>query len=176
MRTSMSGDDSGRALAASKSKRAPRSSPEEKARRLRHIIGLMARDEWTADVATELAEEWGVAVDTVQDMSSEASRFVRNVIDPEWVRRVAAANMERYAAGAEQDGKWGEAGANTERWAKLIGAQAPQVLEHRTITEDPAWAELRTIIFQVLDGFPDARAAVLRALDQFDAQGEEARQ
>lgn len=45
--------------------------------RIQHIVRLMVAREWRPDMAEALASEWKVSTSRVQQLSSEASRFVR---------------------------------------------------------------------------------------------------
>lgn len=45
--------------------------------RIQHIVRLMVAREWKPEMAEALASEWKVSTSRVQQMSAEASRFVR---------------------------------------------------------------------------------------------------
>lgn len=65
-----------------KAKAAPKKCAIPKAERVQCVVELMVKDRWFPKLAWKLSEEWGVGVDAVQAISSEASRIVRGYALP----------------------------------------------------------------------------------------------
>jgi len=63
--------------------------------RVRTIRDMMLCDEWKPETAAVLAKEWGVAVSTVQNLSAEASRLIRNAEVRPYVRAKLIDALER---------------------------------------------------------------------------------
>jgi outer membrane translocation and assembly module TamA len=70
--------------------------------RLRKIVDLMLADEWVKGVtAAELALEWELEVSTVENDSTDASRFIGLCQDAEDVRRHSMVYLRRIAESGE---------------------------------------------------------------------------
>lgn len=92
--------------------------------RVAHIAGMMERFEWvTGKSAPELAEKWGLAVNTVEQSAAEASRLV--VGDKESAVRDITIGARKLFLEAVANGDQKGATAIANLWADIAGAKAP---------------------------------------------------
>lgn len=110
-----------------------RATPADTAERVERIVGMMHAGTWERGVsAPELAEEWGLAVATVEGLSAEASRVVaREVTDVELVTETVSATLARTMGKAENAGEFGDVARIADVWTKILGARAPEKHEHK---------------------------------------------
>lgn len=102
----MSDQKTPKSRARPKSKR-PDGSELPKPERIRHLVGLMARNEYKGgDTLRELATLWGVAVKTVEADATEASRVVRLFVgSSDEIRKAAMESLAGIAAEARAMGE-----------------------------------------------------------------------
>lgn len=113
--------------------------------RIAHIMDMMRRWEWKrGKSAGDLATTWGLAVSTVEELSSEASKRVRaEVTDPERVSGTVGMALQRVldeGMEATGDAKWHGrklAVESSKAWAQIVGAMAPQRHEVATTEASP---------------------------------------
>lgn len=111
-----------------RTKAVTRVSPTTVAQRVERIVGMMRRNEWVrGESAAVLAAEWGLATNTVEQLSSEASRVVaREVTDPERVKvdvsTILMRDIERASAAAE----FGDVARIADVVTKIVGAREPE--------------------------------------------------
>ena len=71
-----------------------KTSGDEVARRIDHIIGMMRTLEWDRGrSAIGLAAEWKYTINTVEQYSAEASRAIRRELDPEALKETLGTAM-----------------------------------------------------------------------------------
>lgn len=134
--------------------------------RVEQIADLMARGMWVTRVsAKQLAQEWGVSKTTIEHYAAEASRRVRadrGTLDQ--VRDGQLAKLEMIVMQAIGKKEYRTAVAAIEAAAKISGTVAAQKHEITGVLLSAAWADLRGQIMHVLEPFPAAREALVKAL------------
>jgi hypothetical protein len=117
-------------MSADSSQRA-RVSRDEKTERIRHITRLMASGHWVTGVTgPELADEWGVAVGTVEGYSAEASRFVREAIaSSDDIRAQILATLQSITSEAMHRGQLRTAVESVKALAGVAGVEAPKKVD-----------------------------------------------
>lgn len=102
---------------------------------MERIVGMMRRGEWRRGESSEpLAEEWGMALASVEDMAAEASRTVlREVTDPDRVKGDVAVVLMRDLERASAAAEFGDVARIADVATKIVGARAPerQEVTHR---------------------------------------------
>ncbi len=99
--------------------------PASKALRVMYVMRLMASGWWVKGVTgPELAEAWGLSEQSIEFDAAEASRRVKALTDPQWVRERLAETLNHAAEVARRDPR--EAAAVANAYAGLVGAAAPQ--------------------------------------------------
>lgn len=153
-----------------------RARPAEVAERVERIVGLMRRNEWVrGETAPELAEEWGLATNTVEQLASEASRVVaREVTDPSTVTETVALVLSRDVERASKVGEFGNVAKLADVWTRVIGARAPERHEHAVVIAQfealPREGKLRWIDERIAK-LQAARAALVGVVpEQADAE------
>lgn len=109
-----------------------KATPAETAERVERIVGMMRRNEWVrGESAYPLAEEWGLAPNTVTQLASEASRVVaREVTDPQTVTETVAVVLARDIERASAAAEFRSVASIADVWTKITGARAPERHEH----------------------------------------------
>lgn len=117
------------------SKAVTRVRPTTVAERVERIVGMMSRNEWRrGDSAPVLAEEWGLAVNTVEQLASEASRIVaREVTDPDRVKVDVSAVLMGDLRRASQAADFGNVARIGDVVTRIVGARAPERHEHAVV-------------------------------------------
>lgn len=103
--------------------------------RLLYVADLMVNGAWVrGDTAPELAAHWGLATSTVEDYSSEASRWVKSMVDPEEVKQKLGFYLSKNLRIA--DGNPREVAEVAKAYAPLVGlgdkAQVNILFDQRT--------------------------------------------
>ncbi len=107
--------------------------------RLAHIVGMMERLEWQrGKSAPMLAEQWGLAVGTVENDSAEASRRV--TADASEVRRDITLGGRRLLKEALENGQARDFATIGKLLADVSGANAPQQHQFGTLDATPEGA------------------------------------
>jgi hypothetical protein len=134
-----------------------------------------------------IARQFGVSKDSV-------SRHWTNHLSPalkeayEKVRKERGASYVEYLKSRRErlERKSDELDIDPDKATTFIGAEAeirrysydmaratgeikdsgPEINMNVALVQSPAWIELRTVLFEVLDGFPEARGAFVRALEE----------
>ncbi len=109
-----------------------RATPTETAARVETIADMMRRGLWLrGDSAPLLAEQWGLAIATVEALSAEASRIVaREVQDPKAMRDEVATVLRENLHRASQAGEFKAVASLGDVVTKILGARAPEKHEH----------------------------------------------
>jgi hypothetical protein len=117
-------------MSADSSQRA-RVSRDEKTERIRHITRLMASGHWVTGVTgPELADEWGVAVATVEGYSAEASRLVREAIaSSDDIRAQVLATLQTITSEAMHSGQLRTAVESVKALAGIAGVEPPKKVD-----------------------------------------------
>jgi hypothetical protein len=117
-------------MAESSSQRA-RVTSEEKTDRIRHISKLMASGRWVTGVTgADLADEWGVALATVEGYSAEASRLVREAVaSSDDLRAQILATLQSITSEAMHRGQLRTAVESVKALAGIAGAEAPKKVD-----------------------------------------------
>jgi hypothetical protein len=100
--------------------------------RVTHIVGMMARLEWSRGrSAGPLAEQWGLSLNTVEKHAAEASRIVKADLDKDEIGRDVGviAREALLAAKAVNDFKGIKAMADV--LLDISGARAPTKVENK---------------------------------------------
>ncbi len=116
------------------------------AERVAHSVGMMERLEWERGrSAPRLAEQWGLAKDTVEGHAAEAHRLV--TADKDEAVRDITAGARRLFREAVQMGDAKAAKAIGDLWADVAGAKAPtkQEIDAR-VTEAATPAEAARLV------------------------------
>src|SRR5688572_26872853 len=112
----------------------PRERPETREERVRVCRDLMLRGRWkTGLTGRALARMWRMAPGTMASIAGEASRRLKDVVDPGWVRQCLGAEIHDAMEGARECEPKERADAVStlaRAWAPLAGANAPTRLEH----------------------------------------------
>lgn len=105
-----------------------RATPGEKAQRIERIVGMMRRGEFKrGETAAVLAEEWGLSLSAVEDMTAEASRVVlREVTDPERVKGDVAVVLMRDIERASAAAEFGDVARIADVVTKIVGGRAAE--------------------------------------------------
>lgn len=109
-----------------------RATPTTVSERVERIAGLMRRLEWQrGETAPVLAKEWGLAVNTVEQLASEASRMVaREVTDPDGLKVEVASVLRANLHRASQAGEFKAVASLGDVVTRIVGARAPERHEH----------------------------------------------
>lgn len=112
--------------------RATRATPAITAQRVERIAEMMQRGEWErGKSAIPLAEEWGLAVATVEGLSAEASRVVaRRLNDPGRLKTDVSLVLMNNLYRASAAGEFGDVAKLGDVVTKVVGARAPERHEH----------------------------------------------
>lgn len=104
-----------------------------KEERVEHVIGLMVSGLWvTGKTAPELAKEWGFAPNTVEHDAAEASRRIRDLIDPQERAEMKArylAKLEGVLSASISAGRFEAAKGILELEGKALGHFEPEKVE-----------------------------------------------
>jgi hypothetical protein len=108
-----------------------RARPETVDERVEHIADLMRSLQWErGKTSKKLADEWEVAVSTVENYSAEASRRVRaEVQDPGETGRDISIGLRKLFVDAVNNADGKTAARLAEVWATVSGAKAAEKLE-----------------------------------------------
>lgn len=119
-----------RARAADESRGIKRLSKEE---RVEHVIGLMVSGRWvTGKTAPELARKWGLKPNTVEHDAAEASRRIRDLVDPQERAELKArflAKLEGVLDAAIKARRFEAAKGILELEGKALGHFEPEKVE-----------------------------------------------
>lgn len=108
-------------------------STEEKADRIRSVVGLMAGQRWeTGITGPSLAREWGVAESTVNGYAAVASKLVLAELGGEDLRARILVGLESLGAEARRSGDFKTAGHLLAEMARISGVDAPTRVDVRT--------------------------------------------
>lgn len=112
-----------------------RATPLEKAQRVERIVGMMRRGEFRrGETAGQLAEEWGLSLSALEDMTAEASRTVlREVTDPDKVKGDVAVVLMRDIERASAAAEFGDVARIADVVTKIVGGRAPEKHEHTVV-------------------------------------------
>lgn len=147
-----------------------RARPEESYQRVEWIVGMMRRGEWRrGESAGPLADEWGLAIATVEGIAAEASRVVaREVTDPERVKvdvsTVLMKDLERASACAE----FGDVARIADVVTRIVGARAPEKHEH-TVYAGMAPAQMLDVLDAQIAKLQAARSTLLAKMNVVQA-------
>ena len=101
----------------------------EKADRVRHIMGLMAKGQWITGVTSyDLAKRWRVHPDTVHFDSAEASRRVRDVTTDDEIRAQIMLTLQTITSRAMTKGELRTAVESVKALAGITGVEAPKTV------------------------------------------------
>lgn len=97
-------------------------------KRVEHVADLMRRLVWQRGKTNrQLAKEWGLSVDAVNDYASHASRIVRaEVVDPDAVQETVCVALSTVMRDALEDGDRKHAISAADTWSRIAGARAPE--------------------------------------------------
>jgi hypothetical protein len=116
------------------------------AERIERIVAMMFALEWERGrSAPVLAQEWGLAVATVEGHAAEASRIVaRSVADVDAVKADVAVTLLENLKRASSARKFGDVAKLGDVVTRVLGARAPE--QHTvTMTEEQARAKWQEI-------------------------------
>ncbi len=155
-------------LAKQPSKAVTRVTPPVVADRVERIVGMMQRGEWRrGESAPELAAEWGVATNTVEQLSSEASRVVaREVSDPDRVKVDVSTVLMRDLNRASACADFGSVARIGDVVTRIVGARAPERHEHAVVVAKYEALQPR----QRAQWLRDRAATMLAEADRLDAE------
>lgn len=124
--------------------------------RIAHIMDMMRRWEWKrGKSAGDLATTWGLAVSTVEELSSEASKRVRaEVTDPERVSGTVGSALSKVLHDSMDDGDRKSVIDASKAWAQIVGAMAPQRVDV-TARGEPTPADAQRILKRKFAQRPD---------------------
>lgn len=124
--------------------------------RIAHIMDMMRRWEWKrGKSAGDLATTWGLAVSTVEELSSEASKRVRaEVTDPERVSGTVGSALSKVLHDSMDDGDRKSVIDASKAWAQIVGAMAPQRVDV-TSRGEPTPADAQRILREKFAVRPD---------------------
>lgn len=102
------------------------------AERVERIAEMMRQDEWVrGQSAAPLADEWGVAVNTVEQLASEASRIIaREVTDPMKLKEDVSVILVENLRRASKDREYRAVASLGDVVTKIAGARAPEKHQH----------------------------------------------
>lgn len=101
--------------------------PGSRENRVRTIMTLMADMRWENGVTSGLlADRWGLHVNTVSSMAGEASRRLKSVIDPAYVRTKIGNALDLAINKAVETGDVKGLAMVTRVYADVSGANAPK--------------------------------------------------
>lgn len=100
--------------------------------RINHICDLMRRLQWVrGKTAHELAEAWGLALNTVEQWAAEAWRRVcAEATDAEEKRPDVCVIVDEALRRAFEAGEYSNVAKLADVYTRIIGAQAPRKVEH----------------------------------------------
>lgn len=100
--------------------------------RIDDIADMMRSLSWRRGESNrELAKAWGVSVAAVNDYAAEASRRVRaEVTDKDEVTGTVATTLAGNLERASQAGEFGDVAKLADVWTRIVGARAPEKVEH----------------------------------------------
>lgn len=105
----------------------------EKSERIDAIVDLMVTGHWvTGKTGPQLAKEWGLALDTVERDSAEASRRVKSLINPQEREELKArflAKLEGVLSASLSAGRFEAAKGILELEGKALGHFEPEKVE-----------------------------------------------
>lgn len=108
-------------------------TPPAKGERIQQIVDLMVSGLWvTGKSGPELAKSWGLAVNTVERDSAEASRHIQSLMNPqERAERKAIflAKLEGAQSAALKAGEYSAAARFMELEGKTLGHFEPEKVE-----------------------------------------------
>jgi len=117
-----------------------RATPATTAERVERIMEMMHAMQWRrGESAPDLAEEWGLAVNTVEQLASEASRAVaRAATDPQRVTEDVSVVLSRDLHRASESAEYGAVAKIADTWTRIVGARAPErhVVAHVQAPQD----------------------------------------
>ena len=127
---------------------------------------MMTLMQWRrGETAAELAEEWGVATNTVEQLAAEASRIVaRAATDPKRVTEDVSVVLSRDLHRASEAAEYGAVAKIADTWTRIVGARAPERSE-TTVRAVSVPQDERAELAQVEDALRvlEARRDELRA-------------
>ena len=140
--------------------RATPAAPSVVAGRVEEAAALMRSLTYRRGVTDrELAAKWRVALQTVQNITAEASRVVaRELRDPDRVEVTVGTRLEQVVL----EGDDRDAVSAASVLAKLRGLNAAERVEVSQV--GPNVEELRDVILAALEPFPEAHASVSAAV------------
>jgi hypothetical protein len=149
--------------------------PETVEGRVEVCMDLMARVVWRAETGDELAAAWGLSVSTIRDYSSEASRRLKSLRDPDEVRQMLTHSFAEGLRIAREDRDVRGLAAVGKAYGDIAGVTAPQRLEHTGAHGAPLGLPPRAaILLERARAGDDEAARLLRAWcggDDDDAPG-----
>jgi hypothetical protein len=108
------------------------------------IADVMRRGEWVrGESAGLLAAEWGVAKNTVEQLSAEAWRRVcEEADDAEQARPTIAGTLAVSLAQAAESREYKAVASLGDVWSKVVGARAPERTQHDVNLTVQAFAKM----------------------------------
>lgn len=107
----------------------------------------MRTGQWLrGESAIALAEEWGLSVSRVEDLTSEAWRNVcREATDADAARPTIAGTLQVALAEAYVDRDYGNVARLGDTWSKVVGARAPEVRAEMPLSPEDARAKYKEL-------------------------------
>lgn len=105
-----------------------RATPDVTFQRVETIVGMMRRGEWVPGRSgPQLANEWGLADDSLRHLAAEASRIVaREVTDPDRVKVDVSTVLLRDMHRASEAEEFGDVARLGDVVTRIVGARAPE--------------------------------------------------